>query len=342
MGSSDPSEGNTESGEGKATVVDKPRGTAGPVDAATVVDKPRGPQLSDQDADEPASRSASVGSTLSLTTATEALHLEEVRRSRQFIALGWLASIACMGVVPLVDVPRWMDIAFIASLAWGIVVSFYFHQRFKDPSKFTTQQMLRLGVFVAINAHVIIAYFGIFSAAPTIAVLGMHFVARGEASRELPYMFLVCSGCFAAEAVVVIAGVVPDPGVFASEEPLPRSTLIAGAVFVLGIYALAYHLGVAMRKASLRSIEGLQQQTRLAAQRKALMDELRADLERALRVGGPGRYTGQTLGAFKLGDVLGRGAMGEVYEARHVDTNEPAAVKLLRRELLADPTHVAR
>jgi len=72
------------------------------------------------------------------------------------------------------------------------------------------------------------------------------------------------------------------------------------------------------------------------------MAELRADLERALRIGGPGRYTEQTVGAFKLGVVLGRGAMGEVYEAVHATTSEPAAVKLLRRELLSDATTVAR
>jgi serine/threonine-protein kinase len=48
------------------------------------------------------------------------------------------------------------------------------------------------------------------------------------------------------------------------------------------------------------------------------------------------------IGGFQLGVVLGRGAIGEVYEAVHVQTGEPAAVKLLRRELLADPTHVAR
>jgi serine/threonine-protein kinase len=40
--------------------------------------------------------------------------------------------------------------------------------------------------------------------------------------------------------------------------------------------------------------------------------------------------------------VIGRGAMGEVYEARHVATGAEAAVKLVRRELLADPRHVER
>jgi len=61
-----------------------------------------------------------------------------------------------------------------------------------------------------------------------------------------------------------------------------------------------------------------------------------------LRVGGPGRYTEQTVGAWQLGVLLGRGAIGEVYEAVHTRTHEPAAVKMLRREMLADATQIAR
>src|SRR5213078_2462048 len=85
-----------------------------------------------------------------------------------------------------------------------------------------------------------------------------------------------------------------------------------------------------------------QRATRLAAQRDAQVAELRSDLDRALKIGGPGRFTGHVLGRWELGAVLGRGAMGEVYEARRAGTGEPAAVKLLRRELLGDPRHVER
>ena len=111
---------------------------------------------------------------------------------------------------------------------------------------------------------------------------------------------------------------------------------------MLGVYVLAYVSARMFRKASLKAIDDLQRATRRASQREALMDELRADLERALRVGGPGRYSERAVGGFQLGAVLGRGAMGEVYEASNLATGEPAAVKLLRRELLNDPTQVAR
>jgi serine/threonine-protein kinase len=117
---------------------------------------------------------------------------------------------------------------------------------------------------------------------------------------------------------------------------------LIATVFVLGTFWLAYHTARTFRLASLAAIEDLQRATRLTSHRDALMEELRAELERALRVGGPGRYTDQQVGPYRLGNVLGRGAMGEVYDAVHVESSEPAAVKLLRRELLADRTQVAR
>jgi len=283
-----------------------------------------------------------VTSTVSLTTTAEALRHEEIRRIRHFIALGWLLSVATMGLVPLLDTPRWMDIAFIGALVWGIVASFYFHQRFADPLRYSITQMATLGVIATINTHVVIFYFGAFTTTPVIMVVGIHFLARSESEQAARAVFATAVTCFAAGAAVISAGWVDDPGAFASAVELSRSTLAAGALFVLGMYTLAYVTGRAMRRTSVTSMEGFRRQTQLAAQRQALMDELRADLERALRVGGPGRYSDQLVGSFKLGMVIGRGAMGEVYDAVHASTGEPAAVKLLRREMLADPTHVAR
>src|SRR5205085_3082180 len=88
----------------------------------------------------------------------------------------------------------------------------------------------------------------------------------------------------------------------------------------------------------LRSLEQLQRATRIASQREAVLEELRIDLARAQQAGA-GRLTDQTLGGFKLGAVIGRGAYGEVYEAMGA---EPAAVKVLHLEHGADPMVLAR
>jgi eukaryotic-like serine/threonine-protein kinase len=55
-----------------------------------------------------------------------------------------------------------------------------------------------------------------------------------------------------------------------------------------------------------------------------------------------GRLTGQTLGGYRLGQVVGRGGMGEVYRAARTDTGDPVAVKVLRKSRVADHVEVKR
>ncbi len=308
--------------------------------SATVVD-----QLGSVESARPAMSTLgtpSIAGVQSLTTAADAMRDEEVERTRMFIRMGWGISIAAIGSVPILVAPLAMKIAMVAAMVVGIIGSFYFHQAFADPKKYNDEALLKLAVMCVINAHVAVLYYGVTTMAAVIVTAGIHFVARTEKVRTARWIFGTCVGCYVAVAFPVVVGLIPDPGVFATDHPLGFLTRLIGALFVVGIYVLAYVTARVFRTASLASIEELARATRLASQRAALMDELRADLERALRIGGPGRYTEQTVGSFKLGIVLGRGAMGEVYEAVNTSTGDPAAVKLLRREMLADPTQIAR
>jgi hypothetical protein len=144
----------------------------------------------------PASQStggqASVaGSSLSLTTAADALRDEEVTRTRWFIRMGWAISVAAMGAVPLVDAPAVMDALFIAAMLLGIAVSAVFHRRFADPARYDERSLLVLSVRSVINAHVAVLYFGTFSLAPVIVVVGIHFVARTDSERVARWIYLV-------------------------------------------------------------------------------------------------------------------------------------------------------
>jgi len=276
------------------------------------------------------------------TTAIDAMRNEEVDRTRTFIRLGWLISVIAMSGAPVLQAPPAMTIAFVGALGLGIAISIGFYRAFADPRRYTERALLFLAVMCLVNAHVAVLYFGTFTVAPLIVVIGVHFVARTEAERAARWILATAVGLYALCALAIISGALPDPGVFASDRRISTEAQLAGAAFVVGTYTLAYVAARTFRTASLRAIEGLQRATRLASQREALMHELRLDLERALRPGGPGRYTDQTIGNFKLGAVLGRGAIGEVYDAVDLATGEPAAVKLLRKDLLSDHTHAAR
>jgi serine/threonine-protein kinase len=86
----------------------------------------------------------------------------------------------------------------------------------------------------------------------------------------------------------------------------------------------------------------MQKALMLAAQREALLQEARMDLDRALAIDAAGRFTDHTFGAYRLGHVIGRGGMGEVYEAFNVHSGDVAAVKLLAKSELANPQSVER
>ena len=74
------------------------------------------------------------------------------------------------------------------------------------------------------------------------------------------------------------------------------------------------------------------------ARREAQLAEAQEDARAAREAGqgGAGRFTEQTLDGLKLGEVLGRGAMGEIYAARRAGDDTPLAVKILASHLLRD------
>jgi serine/threonine-protein kinase len=94
------------------------------------------------------------------------------------------------------------------------------------------------------------------------------------------------------------------------------------------------------RKSQLAAIGELEKAVRAVAQREALLEEAREELRRAAG-SGRGRFTDQMIGKYRLGDVIGRGAMGEVYEATDA-AGEHVAVKMLSQASLGNAHHVQR
>ena len=327
---------------GQATVIDGPRHRGEPREPPPPLpaeDAPIASRPVEEIDPEPPTGKPDSPTSATITTAVEAMRNEEVHRTRVFIRLGWVASIAGFFALPVVHGDPTVRVAMVGALLVGIVVSFYYHQRFAVPENYGPSALRVLGLMCVINTHVVVLFFGAFTATPVFLVIGLHFVGRSELSPRFA-VYVSSAICHGLIALALIAGV-RDPGVFATARPLGTEAYIIGALFVQGMYVLAYYTGVRQRHVSLRAIEQMQRATRVASQRAALLDELRADLARAQQ-GGAGRYSDQQLGAFRLGTVLGRGAHGEVYEGTALGSGEPVAVKVLHRDQLVDATAVAR
>ena len=66
------------------------------------------------------------------------------------------------------------------------------------------------------------------------------------------------------------------------------------------MYFVAYFTARVSQRVTLDAMGKLEQAVRGNTQRDALLAEARAELDRALKIGGPGRFTDQAIGAFRL------------------------------------------
>ncbi|HEY4179486.1 MAG TPA: serine/threonine-protein kinase [Kofleriaceae bacterium] len=287
------------------------------------------------------SRRAPPGRT-TMTTSADALHEEEVARTRGFLRIGWIVAIAVVAMVLLTPGDPLIAHALIALVGVGVVASAYLFYELRDPSTYKQSKLTALALLCVVCGHLGVLYVGNLSAAPLLTILGLYLFCRTEDLAAATVMLVIAAVPHVVEAVLIITGVMHDPGFYPWRHGVKLEALLAGHGCMLFGYAMAFIMARLGRRASLQAIDDLQDAIRLAAQREEQVQELRQDLDRALKIGGPGRFTSHIVGAWELGNVLGRGAMGEVYLATHTGTGDEAAVKLLRRELLGARDYVER
>jgi serine/threonine-protein kinase len=154
-------------------------------------------------------------------------------------------------------------------------------------------------------------------------------------------MYALVSVTHAALGFGIMAGLLTDHGVVQIGHLRTREQL-AILCIIEALYFIAYVTARLSQRVTLDAMGKLEQAVRGNAQRDALLAEARAELDRALKIGGPGRFTDQVVGSFRLGVLIGRGGMGEVYEAHAVADRREAAVKLLHPGTLAESIQLQR
>ncbi len=143
---------------------------------------------------------------------------------------------------------------------------------------------------------------------------------------------------FVAVGVLVSVEVLPSDGFF-SAQPSSLAIRLIALAFVPVILGSGLWQTHVWRGTLVDAFERVFLATSLARQHQAERDEARIDLEQLLQAaaGNPGPWTGRLAARYQLGAVIGRGGMGEVYAAQHVDTHQHAAVKLMHASSLERP-----
>jgi serine/threonine-protein kinase len=216
----------------------------------------------------------------------------------------------------------------------------FLYRRTADPVRFRLPSTM-IGFFLpTIAVAAAIPYFGAFSPAPLLVVLAVYFTGLGSSVRLAVAVWVVCAVSQAVTAGLIITGVTRDTGLVQGAS-LPVRTQLMIQLLVQMVMLGTFILARVSRRSALLAVSELERATRVASQREALLLEARQELDRALR-SGRGRFSDQVIAGYELGDVIGRGAMGEVYAATDPRTGDGVAVKLLSSASLGNPQHVQR
>lgn len=285
----------------------------------------------------------SLSTTLETEVAspTQAMHLEEVRRMRFFTIFAALMATTACAVIPLLDgAPLARNIHWLATISTAMI-GFVTAIVIRDGTRYRSWMGTVLGLSAATAISSGFYFWGVYSAVLLMVPIGTYFFALGASFWGAVAIHTLGATAHAALAILQIAGVVAPVGLI---QPLRFEALQqAGMLAALQIVFLgAFVMARAVRKSSMDTLERLDGAVRYIAQREALLEEAKEELARARKVGDAGRFTGQVLGSFRLGNILGRGGMGDVYEAVHTESDELAAVKLLNRDAISNPGLVAR
>jgi serine/threonine-protein kinase len=285
------------------------------------------------------SRASGATASRPIATAGEALDRSDRSRMRAFYTFGSFAPFGAialslvLGGDPAARLAFWLGACLLS--ACNIALIALTKRAAAEQSRWVSV----LWPLSSIGLLPSLVYFGPFSAAVMAPTLGIVFISLGRVRSTARATAVVCIGGHIVIALPILFGWLPDRGVLSSE--LARTPhLWAAELFIVTFLISGYALGRWARRISANALAELHQAIQVIGDKEQALAEV-VDREQRANRANEGRWTNQTMGNFKLGLVLGRGAMGEVYEAMRSD-GVPAAVKLLNARSTASAMMVER
>ncbi|HEY0194719.1 MAG TPA: serine/threonine-protein kinase, partial [Kofleriaceae bacterium] len=286
-------------------------------------------------------KAGSVSKSHATGSPVDAMKFDEIERTRIF--LRFVIALTAGGVIVALGTtgdPVAKVVVLIGS-GMAAVGSLFLLFILRDAASYHPRRLVIPALPVLIGSMSGVYYWGAGSPVAALLVYGIYFFSLGSDQRITRLMYSLVAVIHGALGLGILTGVLADHGVVQIGQ-LPGKEQVAILCIVEVLYFTAYYTARVSQRVTLDAMQQLEQAVRGNAQRDALLAEARAELDRALKIGGPGRFTDQVIGSFRLGVLIGRGGMGEVYEALAVADHREAAVKLLHAGTLADPLHVQR
>jgi serine/threonine-protein kinase len=271
----------------------------------------------------------------------DAMKFDEIARTRIFLKV--VLALTVGGIIVALSTggdPVAKVVVLIGSLAAALGAAVLLVV-LRDPASYDQKKLVLPGLPIVFGSMAGVYYWGTGSPVAAMLVYGIYFFSLGANRNVTTAMYGLVAVIHGVLGLGIIFGVLADHGVVRIGQLRTREQ-VAILCIIEALYFVAYYTARVSQRVTLDAMGKLEQAVRGNAQRDALLAEARAELDRALKIGGPGRWTEQAIGSFRLGVLIGRGGMGEVYEAHAISDQREAAVKLLHPGTLAEPIHLQR
>ncbi len=321
------------------TVAEVDRSSGNGLDEATEATRIIAPTSEPVTADSPNTRAFLPGA--DIRSPREAMLQQEVQRMRLFTMFaGAMSAVLCFVIPALPGDPLATRIHLVTNVV-TVLVTLWLRFLLTEDSNYKQWMGLMAGLVAGTAVTTGFYYWGAASSVCLVIPIGVYFFALNESISGALLIYLYGAGGHALVSVLQIAGLIPDVGIV---RPVHKSIVSdIGMLFALqSAFLASFIMARALRRSSMGTLQRLEHAIRDVTQREALLNEAKDELARIGRVGDPGRFSEQVIGSYRLGVILGRGSMGDVYEAVHTESGEPAALKLLSSEAMRNKELVSR
>jgi tRNA A-37 threonylcarbamoyl transferase component Bud32 len=272
-------------------------------------------------------------------TAAQALDHADLSRMRVFHLFGITAPLGAgllafaIGGDRLAQILFWIGVLVMSIANVGLV------WLASKPERWQPRPVGLLWIVATCGVMPMLYYFGPFSAVVMVPILGIIFISLGRSRWISTSIVVICIVAHLAIAIPIMLGWIVDVGVMSSEGVALHKKIFA-EVLIVAFQFSGFALGRWARSANTTAVAELQQAMQIIGDQQQVLAEAKDDDAR-VRHADEGRWSGQQMGRWKIGHVLGRGAMGDVYEATSTDGHS-IAIKMLNARTTASPNLVER
>ncbi|MBK7585921.1 MAG: serine/threonine protein kinase [Myxococcales bacterium] len=199
-----------------------------------------------------------------------------------------------------------------------------------------------IGVTVILLALGSCLYFGVIGGPIIVLPTVVYYYGLGDSKARRRWVAGTAIGGHALLTLLAAAGVVRPTGLIPADALAGSVYILVSGFCIATLLGMTYWLSHRSRVSTLQAMSALDRARRELRQRDVLLDEAREDLDRVVAGARAGRLTGRRVDNLRVLNLIGRGAMGEVYRAARVDSEEPVALKVLHPHLAESEGQVTR